>query len=244
MSIIWVIPNEILFKEYDTTTIFHAFVLGEAPNQLWFLLMLFGVFILFWPARKLAIKKPFLTVLYVFILYVCGLIGSNYIHNVFQIWTACQYVLFFYLGFIYYEWRDKFIGKVSPLIWLFIDILLFVTYEFMQSSSTILSMTHLLNGIVLRIVGCVMAVEVINYLLPKQISEGSVLSKISRKSMGIYLFHQQIIYYSLFVSCYKLEYPPIICIIINFMLSTTIAYLIATVLSKWRVTRVLIGEKK
>lgn len=244
MSIIWVIPNEILFKGYDTTTIFHSFVLGEAPNQLWFLLMLFGVFILFWPARKLAINKPFLTVIYVFILYVCGLIGSNYIHNVFQIWTACQYVLFFYLGFIYYKWRDKFIGKVSPLIWLFIDILLFVTYEFMQSSSTILSMTHLLNGIVLRIVGCVMAVEVINYLLPCVISNDGIFSNISNRSMGIFLFHQQVIYYSIYIFCYKFGWAPVPCILLNFIASVTVAYLITKLLMKIKFTRLMIGEKK
>lgn len=243
VSIIWVIPNEVLFKECDTITILHAFVLGENPNQLWFLLMLLGVFLLFWPARKIAIKKPLLTVIYVFILYACGLIGSNYIPNVFQIWTACQYVLFFYLGFFYYRWRDKILGKVNPLTWLFIDILLFVTYEFLQASSTLLAVTHLLNGITLRIVGCVMAVEVINSLLPDVLSKDGVFTNISTRSMGIYLFHQQVIYYSLYLFCYKLGWAPVPCILLNFIVSVTVAYLITTLLMKTKFTRLMIGEK-
>lgn len=46
VSILWVVPISDFFYHYSVSDILHKYILGEAPAQLWFLLMLFGVFVI------------------------------------------------------------------------------------------------------------------------------------------------------------------------------------------------------
>ena len=47
ISLFWVIPFGILFYSYGSVDILIKYVLGESPSQLWFLLMLFNVFVIY-----------------------------------------------------------------------------------------------------------------------------------------------------------------------------------------------------
>lgn len=48
-AIVWVAPISVYFLHWDVPMLFQKFVLGINPSQLWFLLMLFGVFAIAWP---------------------------------------------------------------------------------------------------------------------------------------------------------------------------------------------------
>lgn len=47
VSVIWVIPVGFFFYRYDALTILKNYALAQSPSQLWFLVMLFFVFVIF-----------------------------------------------------------------------------------------------------------------------------------------------------------------------------------------------------
>ena len=52
VCIIWVIPITEIFFHYNINVLINKYFLGTSPNQLWFLLMLFWVFIISWLLRR------------------------------------------------------------------------------------------------------------------------------------------------------------------------------------------------
>lgn len=60
--------------------------------------------------------------------------------------------------------------------------------------------------------------------------------------MAIYLFHQQIIYFTIIWLNGKVN--PYLNAIVNFIVALVLSSLISTLLMRFKVTRVLIGEKK
>ena len=71
--------------------------------------------------------------------------------------------------------------------------------------------------------------------------ESKVFSFLSKNSMLVYLFHQQIIY--VFISLLNGVINPYLHAGINFVGAMAISLLISTVLMKFKWTRFLIGEK-
>ena len=49
VSAIWAIPFAMYYFHFDAVEVIKRYVLGTSPNQLWFLLMLFFVFMIFYP---------------------------------------------------------------------------------------------------------------------------------------------------------------------------------------------------
>lgn len=52
-TMVWVLPIGIAFYHYDISEVITRYILAQAPNQLWFLWMLFWVFVISWPLFKL-----------------------------------------------------------------------------------------------------------------------------------------------------------------------------------------------
>lgn len=99
VAILWVIPLNAVFYSFNLYEITNKFVLGEAPSQLWFLLMLFGVFVISYPLSNFYVRHPHYSAILVGFLWIVGLIASVIIPNIFQISTTLQFILFFWLGF-------------------------------------------------------------------------------------------------------------------------------------------------
>ena len=96
--LIWVAPISAYFFQWGAAELFKKYVLCINPSQLWFLWMLFGVFAIVWPLRNVMIEKPVIGWGIAIAFYGIGIVGGHIIPNVFCIWTACQYVVFFYIG--------------------------------------------------------------------------------------------------------------------------------------------------
>lgn len=65
--------------------------------------------------------------------------------------------------------------------------------------------------------------------------------RLSRRSMIIYLYHQQIIYF--FIAGLNGKTLPYANAIINFAGTMLITFIISTLLLKFKITRLLVGEK-
>lgn len=97
-ALVWVIPINCVFYRYNIFEIVYNYVLATNPSQLWFLVMLFNVFVIFYLLSDFFVEHTYGGLIVVLGMYMFGLVGGKAIPNVFMIWTACRYVLMFWIG--------------------------------------------------------------------------------------------------------------------------------------------------
>ena len=247
VAAVWLIPISIAMYGPDWNRLIDNYVLCKSPEQLWFLWMLFWVFALVWPVRNTVMAHPALGWAFALALYLVGIMGQRYLPNVFQIWTACQCMLFFLIGMrlrTSEEQGGKTITQMLPwYLWVAMDVLLFVLLHFTsRRTGALWSVANHGFGIALHFVGALMAWTTFQTLASHARWRNSRwFKRLASYSMPMYLFHQQFIYFTIL----KIDgrVTPWLHAGINFATALAGAYLISTLLMKQRVTRFLIGEK-
>ncbi len=241
--IVWIIPIYIFFYGWNFSNIVKNFILGVSPNQLWFLLMLFLVFIIFWPLSDYFKNRKLTGIVVVLIIYCIGLFGTYISMNIYQIWTACKFILFFYLGFKMRQGWDSYISRVPFFVYIIVDIMLFLLVCVIKIREGIIwSVLNLGLVFLLNIIGSLMVWTSLQFIADHVKWESSKSFEfIHSRSMIVYLFHQQIIYF-----CIKLLNGVVnnyILVVINFIISFVLSLFIATFLLRYKFTRFLIGQK-
>lgn len=242
VAAVYVIPISVYFFNYGIGDIFKKYVLAIAPNQLWFLIMLFDVFIIMHFIAKICDNKPILGGIICLFFFCVSVIGSMFLPNVFMIWTSCKYVSFFYIGFLLRKYPEMFLWKVPGIIYFIIHLFLFFIVNHIEDISGIvfkfmnLGLSYLLN-----LFGAVMIFMLLQKLAFIIDWKKRFFNFISENSMVIYLFHQQLIYFT--IICFNGVVNPYINSLINFVFSFSISIIIAVVLKRFSVTKFLIGEK-
>ncbi len=273
VMLIWVVPISAYYLKPSATELFRQYVLCINPSQLWFLWMLFGVFAIVWPLRNVMIKKPFVGWTISLIFWAIGIMGGYFIPDIFCVWTACQYVIFFYMGMrirTKIEKQERLVTDAVPCFcWVVIHIILFVMIRLMgQQDGFIWNVIAIGMDLLLHIVGA-MKTTGWNYLLCN-INRDEFLTSchwrshmawtglkalashinwqgnrrfktLTSYSMPMYLFHQQIIYFT--ITALNGVVNPWINAGVNFVAALGGSFLISALMMKWKVTRVLIGEK-
>jgi hypothetical protein len=223
------------------------YILCTDPSQLWFLWMLFGVFAIIWPFRKVVIERPVLGWVIAIVFYCIGIFGERFLPNIFCIWTACRYITFFVVGMrirVKSETQQKLFTEMVPLYcWVIADLVLFAGRVFASRHSGMF--WNIISGglnFFLHMAGAIMAWTVLQKLADCIHWQDSKLFKIlSSYSMPIYLFHMQLIYFTL--SVLNGVVNPWLNAGINFIVAMIGSFVISVVLTRWKVTRVLIGER-
>lgn len=243
VAVVWVIPIQTMFFKYDATTIFQKYILGTGPSQLWFLLMLFVLFIIFYPLSNFFVKNTFVGAVVVIGIYGVSIIGGQIVPNFFQIWTGCLYLPLFWIGFKLRQYGTVHIRKIPIFLWLSADILLFILTQYLATfDGFIYILLGIGIGFMLHIVGAIMAFVILQKLADKLAwQENKAFQLISKQSMPIYLFHQQVIYF--FIYWFNGVVNPYVNASINFVGAMAISMLLSSVLLKFKYTRFLIGEK-
>ena len=244
---IWVAPlTEYLYK-WDILTLFKKYILCINPSQLWYLWMLFWIFALIWPLKNKMIEKPVTGWIIAFLSYGIGLLGSWKIIDVFCIWEAFRFIPFFYIGMrIHKKESDDhqlFINKIPCLWWFAFDILLFSTTIYIKNlNGSIWAVIRYGSTFLLNLTGAVMAYKSLSVLGSRiNAKNNRLIKKLASYSMPMYLFHQQIIYFSILALNGKVN--PWAHAAINFTIAIIGSYLISFILMRWKITRILIGEK-
>lgn len=240
VAVVWVIPIQYLFFEYDIATVINKYVFATAPNQLWFLLMLFVVFTIFWLLSNFFEKHTFLGGAVAIGFYGLSLVGGRVIPNIFQIWTACAYIPFFWLGFKIRQYGSGNLRKIHSLVWIIGDVALFVLTRYLSAFD--FGIFKLLNfgfSFVLHMVGAMMAFVVLQKIANRINWNNRYFDFWSSRSMTIYLFHQQVIYF--FIYGLNGVVNPYINAIVNFIGAMVVSLVISTVLMKFKWMRFLIG---
>lgn len=244
---IWVAPISAYFFHWDTSYLVKKYLLCIDPSQLWFLWMLFGVFAISWPLWKVFSENRLLGAVIALAFYCLGILGNMVLPNVFCIWTACQYVCFFYIGIrLRCEQGEKHWWNVESLPWwgwIIVDILLYVFYvEVSDLNGIIAGILGAGIGFLLHAFGAVMAFAVLQKMAERVHWEKSAwFGVLSSYSMPMYLFHQQIMYFSLIWLNGRVN--PWINAAANFTFALTVSLLLSWALMKFKFTRFLIGEK-
>ena len=242
----WVIPINQYFFKYKSNEIIFRYLLGTNPSQLWFLLMLFWVFIIFWPLAHFVDQHSFYGFIIMCCFYLVGLFGSNICSNYYMIWTACTYVLFFGCGFLIRKFKIDKICNNSKLFSLFFIgsyFILFSIYMFTYNVGNVSAFYKIYSyGLqcIFHLVGGVSAFFVLQSLANTSFNN-EITIKLAKYSMPIYLFHEQIIYVVIALLNGKLNIY--VLSIFCFVISVCLSYLISKLLFKWKFTRILIGEK-
>lgn len=243
IATMWVMPVSCLFFRYTLEDIIKKYILGISPSQLWFLLMLFIVFMIFYPLSDFFKKNNIAGIVLAIVFYGIGFIGQAILPNIFQVFRACTYIPFFYLGFKIRQYGSNLLRKIPSMVWILADIILFVLMRILSNFEDII-FKLLYQGVrfLLYIVGALMAFIVLQKLAERiHWEESRLFGMLSRNSMPVYLIHQQIIY--IFIYHLNGIVSPYIHAGINFFGTMVIAVLVSILLMKFKWTRFLLGEK-
>ena len=235
VCVFWVVPVAEYFFHYSIPEVIERYVLGTNPNQLWFLLMLFWVYIIARPLEGVFDRKPIIDTVIVVCLYAVGMVGSRYVPNYFFIWRSCEYVLFFWIGFMIRKLPEVF-GKIKWYMWLAGFVVLFILWEKIDSGAI-----HSLLEIAIHVTGSIAAFECLSTLAEHIDWNKPWFKNLSSKTMPMYLFHQQIIYFTIYWLNGKVN--PYLHAGINFVIALAGSFIISSILMRWKATIFLIGEK-
>lgn len=244
-AIVWVIPISQYFFRWDIITILKKYFLCENPSQLWFLWMLFDVFAISWPLWKWLSGNIATGLCLSGTLYFAGILGSRISPNIFCIFTACQYILFFFIGIqirISHEKNNKHVCLIPWWGWVPIYVILFWIVLMIEQSRRFKGLYVILE-MLLHIVGALLAFAIMNKLSECiRWQKNKIFIMLLKYSMPMYLFHQQIIYW--IISIFNGKVLPVIHAGMNFFFSVIGAFIISYLLMKFRITRYLVGEEK
>jgi len=242
LTLIWVAPITNLFFDFNVIDNVKRYVLAISPNQIWFLWMLFFVFIIAWLLSKIFYGNKILGAGVVLLLYGVGLAGSTLIPNCFQIWTALQYVVFFWIGFKIRQNGSNLLMRIPSIVWIVSDVVLFAVIQFIPTTGMIFSVLNLGLTFLLNIVGALMAFIVLQKIANcVNWKESKVFAFLSARSMPVYLFHQQVIYFT--ITWLNGAVNPYFNAVVNFAVALVVSLFISSILLKFKSTRFLIGEK-
>ncbi len=242
VSIVWVVPISAYFYHSTIKEMIFQYVLAIAPSQLWFLFMLFDVFLLFYPLSSVIDREPE-GLLVIFGGYMIGILGEKFFPNIFQIWTSFRYLAYFAMGYKLRQHKSSWLRKIPIWVWLFCDVSIFsITQILMEYDGAFIKLINFALRNFANLWGAI-AFFFILQSVAEHISWNRcrVLLALQRTSMPIYLFHQQIIYFV--IRFLNGRVHPMLHMLINFGVSISASFLIASLLLKYKATKFLIGEK-
>lgn len=242
--VVWVIPFAEYFFSFKAKDLFINYILGVAPNQLWFLLMLFWVFILFYPFSDFFKNKNMSGAIAVVLLYGVGTFGLRVLPNLFRFLSAFTYIPLFWLGFKIRQCKKSdILRKIPSFVWIFAHIACFALIQQLNFPKGII-FTLLETGLnfLLHILGALMSFVVLQQLADRiNWQENRIFCTLKKSSFTIYLFHQQIIYVIIHLLNGLLN--PYLHAFVNFFGAIVVSLLISALMMKFKVTKILIGEK-
>ena len=247
VMLLWVAPITGYFYDWDLGYLIKKYIFCIDPSQLWFLWMLFWVFTIVWLIKNIILKKPVLGWFIVLMFYGVGKVGAKLIPNIFCIWTAFRYILFFYIGMrIRYKEENKegsIVYSLPWFVWIIIYLGIFFGLEFIaKNNGVVWKLIIACMNFSLHVVGAIMAwtsLQILGKVI--QWRNNMIFEAFSSYSMPMYLFHQQIIYFSITALNGKID--PWINACANYIFAILGSFVISKIFMHWKVTRALIGEK-
>ena len=206
-SIIFSIAYVFLFyKDMDTAKKIHRILSGA--GHLWFLPMLFWNFLIGFFLIKISIHKLSYKILLVISLFIIAFVSSMFIPNILGISKALSFTVYFYIGIQLYEYRETIIKHLSlnrifsgfvifTLIFLLSELVLFKLRPI--QTEIIVNAYSIASKLVISLVGVLCFYVLVLYFVEKKnIVPNNIFRNLSKKTYGIYVFHQFILQYVIY----------------------------------------------
>lgn len=242
VTVLWVGPIEIIVRQLTAKQLVEQFVLMENPGQLWFLLMLFGVFVIFYLLTDFFTVHDIKGLIVALAFYGVGTVCNRYIDNYFQIWNTCRYVIFFWIGFKIRQKGSVGLNKILVAIYIAADAVLFAVTYLLPTESVIWQAIKSGMSMLLYVTGAITAFVVLQYIANRvNWKDSKIASTLIKYSMPVYLIHQQVSY--LLTITLNGVISPYIQVAINFVFTMLVSLALSAFLYKFKLTRKLLGEK-
>lgn len=208
IGIFFMLPIQMIFHMDNISSsyfkrVLNEIILANKPRHLWFILMLFNLFIIFYLIENYLNRNKIISNL--LILFVISILSVK-IPNIYQVSQSVQYLLFFYIGYIFYRYKKIINTTKDKFLIFFIAHILLFNFDFFkidrlseQGNYIIyIKLFKLLSDKVIALVGVVSIFELVQFLFSKRYDKvhrlmGSKLFReISNNSFFIYLVHQPI----------------------------------------------------
>ena len=225
VAIFWLIPIRLMINFYNHNSFYTVFfkdvLLSYDPGSLWFILMLFNVFLLFYLIQKYILKS---SKYYIYIFIICLFLNiiSEKMPLIFQIRSTCFYLIYFYIGYVFYDKRS-FLSIISKEKWqlypicflfYFISIALIKLFRLINIDYFVLikifKITSALSAILL-----LYSISIYTISTYKKIYKSKIIVFLNHYSYSIYLLHAPIIYIITF-SLYNSNIHPFVLVNICF----------------------------
>lgn len=242
IGLLWVVPITNLFIPLTIQEIVKKYILLYHPSQLWFLGMLFNCFVLGWSLRNFAQRHSLLLILLCIAMYCVGMVGIHYQLDYLMIFTGCMFFPFFEMGYKIRQINSDLLFQFSPLSLLIIDLLLFTClFSISENLSGIPKSVYFIFRFLINMFGAFSVFSILVQLSNRYEWNNMKLFKyLSQRTMIIYLFHQQIVYF--FITFFNGTLPPIIHGIINFIGTIIITLIISNGILRIKSLRFLTGN--
>lgn len=244
ISVFWAAPADYFAKDLAPAQLAKNYLLGFDPAQLWFLLTLFLLYILFYFTSDRVLKLPvwlgilgFLAVRYLGVL----LTELRLPLRVLRFDAFLRSALYFYLGLLLQQRRLC----IPRARWLPLLLALcagsFALYAVKCIDSE--CNAYLKETLMLFVnLSGVFAYLCIGTLL-KNLYEKPFFAALSAAGMGIYLLHQQILYATMRLTNFA-WIAPLAFVIVNFCAAAAIAWGLSWLLRRTAIGRAALGEAK
>jgi len=191
--------------------------------------------------------RSVLGLLSVIFIYLMQIVGQRIMPNVFQIWAACGYLPMFYAGFKlrqYSHGENRFfdvLRKIPSIVYVSCSSGVYILSLYIKTfDSKIFTLIGIGVNFSVHVLGALMAFFVLTRL-GNFFGDKKIFVYLSKVSMPVYLFHQQIIYLTTVYLNGLVN--PYIHSAINFLVSFAVSVIISEILLKFKLTKYLIGEK-
>lgn len=239
-SLLWAVPVDLLLCGASMNDVLYKYGLMANPAQLWYLVMLFGVFAFFeFFGKRIKVNIKNFIIVYI-LTTVASMVLSKYHVNVFQLTKIAQYILYFYFGGYIYINKDKIKGK-QALIMAISGIILYLITTFVMSKSG-MSIVRLSSAFLEPLVS-ILEVGTIYYICTKITQKHKIKNLFYRlyedNSFGIYLFHQQIVYFAIVLLNGVVH--PVVQVILSFFIVSAISIIMTVILKQSKPTKFMFG---
>jgi fucose 4-O-acetylase-like acetyltransferase len=221
--------------------------LWTGSGHLWFLLMIFILFLLFYPLEEF-FKRNIVTSLTISLLCYFLVLPVHYL-NLDPIAHVFKYFIFFYLGYLFQINKELVLSYIQDktLIMVIVHIFLFSFYFYLLNISNNIYFQSLVNQIllILGILSVTFAFGIINlistYTIFKNPAINQLVKVINHNSYYVYLFHQPILIL-IYSTTFFQRLNIIIAIVSGFIFSFILALFFSHLFMSTKIGQKIIGS--
>lgn len=229
IGLFYVSPMKLLLGDYTLHNYFNTstvnILLGINPSQLWYLLALFNIFVVYYVTKSIlnSFSSNWVLDILLLVIFIFLKLFISTGFTIFQIGSTLDYILYFHIGCLTCQYiKNRYHTKLTTIMLILIHALLFIASETVSSSAI---------NFITTIIGIYayysLAITLTN--LFKNMNKSWLYRLILNNNLNIYLFHQQIIQLIL-TSVVIRKLPPILNISITFFVSVILSILIGKII--------------